>query len=94
MTKLEERYWELREAMDRAEDRRDHNAYIEAKEEYICLCTSILEEIMEEHSDVLKRLKNIWKRVDKNILIVYNKNTVKEIKGEQKNEILLCNLYR
>lgn len=59
MTKLEERYWELREAMDRAEDRRDHNAYIEAEEEYIHLCISILEEIMEEHSDVLKRLKNI-----------------------------------
>lgn len=59
MTKLEERYWELREAMGRAEDRHDHKAYIEAEEEYICLCTSILKEIMEEHSDVLKRLKNI-----------------------------------
>ena len=59
MAKLEERYWELREAMDRAEDRHDHNAYIEAKEEYICFCTSILEEIMEEHSNVLKKLKNI-----------------------------------
>lgn len=61
MTKLEKRYWELREAMDRAEDRRDHNEYIEAEEEYIHLCASILEKIMEEHSDVLKRLKNLKK---------------------------------
>lgn len=89
MTKLEERYWELREAMDRAEDRRDHNAYIEAEEEYIHLCTSILEEIMEEHSDVLKRLKNIWKRVDKNASMVYNKDTVKEIKGNKKWNIIV-----
>ncbi len=59
MIKLEERYWELREAMDRAEDRHDYKAYIEAEEEYICFCTSILEEIMEEHSDVLKKIKNI-----------------------------------
>ena len=59
MTKMEERYWELREEMDRAEDRHDHKAYAEVEKEYIHLCTSILEEIMEEHSDVLKRLKNI-----------------------------------
>lgn len=58
MTKLEERYWELREAMDRADDAQDYEAYNEANEEYICLCLDILEEIMEEHSDVLKRLKN------------------------------------
>jgi hypothetical protein len=58
MTKLEERYWELREAMDRADDEHDYEAYNEANEEYICLCLDILEEIMEEHSDVLKRLKN------------------------------------
>lgn len=57
MTKLEERYWELREAMDRTEDRQDHKKYAEVEKEYICFCTCILEEIMEEHSDVLKRLK-------------------------------------
>lgn len=59
MTYYEKRYWELREAMDRAEDIHDYEAYNEANEEYICLCLDILEEIMEEHSDVLKRLKNI-----------------------------------
>lgn len=58
MTKLEKRYWELREAMDKAESRDDNIAYLKAEEEYICLCTSILEEIMKEHSDILKRLKN------------------------------------
>lgn len=66
MTKIEERYWELREAMDRAKDRMaimpysvkvaDNYATIE-REFYEC-CADILEEIMEEHSDVLKRLKN------------------------------------
>jgi hypothetical protein len=59
MTKLEERYWELREAMDRAKDKDDCKAYNEALDEFTCLCFNVLEEIMEEHSDVLKRLKNI-----------------------------------
>lgn len=58
MTKLEERYWELREAMDRADDMGDYIAYNEALDKFTCLCFDILEEIMEEHSDVLKRLKN------------------------------------
>lgn len=58
MTYYEQRYWELREEMDRATDRRDRKAYTIAHYEYIDLCTHILEEIMEEHSDVLKRLKN------------------------------------
>lgn len=58
MTKLEERYWELQEAMDRAEDVRDDEAYNEALEEFTLLCFDILAEIMEDHPDVLKRLKN------------------------------------
>ena len=66
MIEYEKKYWELREAMDRAKDRMammpysvkvaDDYANIE-REFYEC-CADILEEIMEEHSDVLKRLKN------------------------------------
>lgn len=59
MTQIEKRYWELREAMDRAKDKGDCKAYNKALDEFTCLCFNILEEIMEEHSDVLKRLKNI-----------------------------------
>ena len=58
MTEYEKRYWELRETMDRADDMGDCEAYNEALEEFTILCFDILEEIMEEHSDVLKRLKN------------------------------------
>lgn len=58
MTKLEERYWELREAMDRAKDEKDWDTYDATERLFFELCSTILEEIMEEHSDVLKRLKN------------------------------------
>lgn len=52
MTNWEERFWELREVMDRARSIHDHKAYTEAYEEYISLCASIFGKIMKEHSDV------------------------------------------
>ena len=58
MTKLEEKYWELREEMDRAEDENDWDKYHATERLLFELCDAIVEEIMEEHSDVLKRLKN------------------------------------
>lgn len=66
MTKIEEKYWELREALDRAKDRMAMTPYsVKAADDYANIerkfyecCADILEEIMEEHSDVLERLKN------------------------------------
>lgn len=67
MKKLEERYWELREAVDRAKDRMAMMPYsVKAADDYANIerkfyeyCADMLEVIMEEHSDVLKRLKEI-----------------------------------
>lgn len=58
MTKLEERYWELREEMDRAKDKNDWDEYHTIECILFGLCAAMVEEIMEEHPDVLKRLKN------------------------------------
>ena len=62
---MEERYWELREACDRAFDnwcgeKNDANllAYREALSIYQDFCMDILERLMEENADVLKNLKN------------------------------------
>ena len=62
---MEEKYWELRETVDRAWDAYNKNpsssaelAYHEALEEYQIFCVSFLEIIMDENSDVLARLKN------------------------------------
>ena len=63
---VEEKYWELREAVERAYDKScAHNtaenyiAYISAKQIFENFCVEILEKLMEENSDVLTRLKNI-----------------------------------
>ena len=62
---MEEKYWELREAEDRAFDRyvatvsdEDRAKWIEAKEKFHLFCVELLEKLMEENSDVLMRLKN------------------------------------
>lgn len=60
----EEKYYELREAVDRAWDRylcnpnviTDTN-YENALCEYHNFCETVLEKLMEENSDVLARLK-------------------------------------
>ena len=61
---MEEKYWELREAVDRAWDTYNRKlsssaelAYHEALEEYQIFCVNFLEIIMNENSDVLARLK-------------------------------------
>jgi hypothetical protein len=61
---MEEKYWELREAVDRAYDNccahntaENHIIYIAAKQTYVNFCVEVLEKLMEENSDVLKRLK-------------------------------------
>lgn len=61
---MEEKYWELREAVDRAFDNymREPNAYFKfeydaAYQRYVEFCTEVLEELMDENPDVLKRLK-------------------------------------
>ena len=61
---MEEKYWELREAVERAYDRcyahntaENHIAYISAKQIFENFCVEVLEKLMEENSDVLKRLK-------------------------------------
>ena len=62
---MEERYWELREACERAFDRlvadkRESNlqAYKEALSIYQDFCMDILERLMDKNADVLKNLKN------------------------------------
>ena len=61
---MEEKYWELRENMERAYDRcyahntaENHVAYLSAKRIYENFCVEVLEKLMEENSDVLARLK-------------------------------------
>ena len=61
---MEEKYWELREAVDRAYDNfhkkysgENHIAYLTAKQEFEDFCVTILEKLMDENSDVLAHLK-------------------------------------
>lgn len=61
---MEEKYWELREAMDRAHDKlcanytaENYIAYLSAKQIFENFCVEILEKLMEENSDVLAHLK-------------------------------------
>ena len=61
---LEERYYELREAVDRAWDEynREPNIttninYDVAVNEFCDFCEEVLEKLMEENSDILARLK-------------------------------------
>ena len=60
----EEKYWELRENVDRAWDEYNKNPNIStnlgydiALCEYTDFCVEILEKLMEENSDVLAHLK-------------------------------------
>ena len=59
----ETKYWELREAIDRAWDNyrgsptaRNFIAREHAQNEFAEFCMEVLEKLMEEHSDVLARL--------------------------------------
>ena len=61
---MEEKYWELREEMERAYDKwrgeqtdRNWYAYRFAKTEFEMFCVDVLTSLMEENSDVLARLK-------------------------------------
>ena len=61
---MEEKYWELREAVDRAWDEYNKNpnfytnlSYDIALKELRDFCEEILENLMEKHSDILARLK-------------------------------------
>lgn len=61
---MEEKYWELREAVDRAYDNccahnttENYIIYFSAKRIYENFCVDVLEKLMEENFDVLKRLK-------------------------------------
>lgn len=62
---MEKRYWELREAVDRAWDNfiREPNAHFKLEydttlKEYMVFCSEVLEKLMDENSDVLKHLKD------------------------------------
>ena len=61
---MEEKYWELREAVNRAWDNymREPDDYFKLKydtayQRYTKFCSEVLEKLMEENPDVLKRLK-------------------------------------
>ena len=61
---MEEKYWELREAKDRAFDKwfvtreeTDYVAFVIASQEFELFCVNVLTQLMEENSDVLARLK-------------------------------------
>lgn len=62
---MEEKYWELRETVERAYDKYfstrspwDFAKYEQAKDEFAGFCMDICANLMEENSDVLKRLKD------------------------------------
>ena len=59
MKHYERHYWALRIEMKEAEEQEEWTRYEELKSEYLQLCAVMLEQLMEEHSDVLKRLKEI-----------------------------------
>ena len=61
---MEERYWELREQVERSFDKWMGNRTLANAEqhekdiiEFMEFCTDVLNQLMEENSDVLKRLK-------------------------------------
>ena len=61
---MEEKYWELRENVERAFDKwfatrasGDYVVYTIAKQEFEGYCVDVLTRLMEENSDVLARLK-------------------------------------
>lgn len=62
---MEEKYWELREAVDKAWDEYNRNPnvttninYDIAVNEFRDFCEEVLEKLMEENSDVLKHLND------------------------------------
>jgi hypothetical protein len=64
VTIMEKEYWELREAMERAYDRwveqetlANYIVYLSARGKYETFCVRVLEQLMEENSDVLQNLK-------------------------------------
>ena len=61
---MKEKYWELRENVERAYDKYftsrspwDFAKYEQAKDEFAYFCMDVCEKLMEENSDVLARLK-------------------------------------
>lgn len=63
---MEQKYWELRETMERAHDQLCANytqsnkiKYMDARMKFQSFCTEILEKLMDENSDILANLKNI-----------------------------------
>ena len=63
---MEQRYWELRENMERAFDKwmgdnctSAYVEYTEARDAFYVFCTEMLMQLMDENADVLKNLKNI-----------------------------------
>lgn len=63
---MEQKYWELREAMERAYDKRarkqtseNYISYLTARGEYETFCVKVLEQLMDENSDVLANLKGV-----------------------------------
>ena len=61
---MEEKYWELREKMERAwdkylgsRDEMDYWDYVSTNNEFKNLCVEILDKLMEENVDILARLK-------------------------------------
>lgn len=63
---MEEKYWELRENMERAEDKYFYRptpanfmAWNGAREVFQNFCVKVLEKLMDENSDVLANLKKI-----------------------------------
>lgn len=62
---MEEKYWELREAVDKAWDEYNRNPnvttninYDIAVNEFRDFCEEVLEKLMEENSDMLKHLND------------------------------------
>lgn len=57
MEQYEKVYWKLREEMKKAEACEEWDKYVDLKNQYLSICMVIANKIMEENSDVLKKLK-------------------------------------
>lgn len=57
MEQYEKVYWKLRKEMAEAEACEEWDKYMDLKNQYLSICRVIIDKIMEENSDVLKRLK-------------------------------------
>lgn len=57
MEQYEKVYWKLRKEMTEAEACEEWDKYMDLKNQYLSICRVITDKIMEENSDVLKRLK-------------------------------------